>query len=955
MRLNKVNRQLVNAMAIGISAGVILFPVTSQAKEGGDEIPEPVVDNNDEESGQAAFDSSSFDEAKEAVSDAGDSVDEAAEAVEAAAQEPAIQEGTYDEAGEALEQAKENISEAAQDLDEASGQAQEAASDYEEAGKEDAAAQDSANEAADTYGEVKDQADSVRETIENVDTDNISSKDFEDIVAAQTENLDQAKEKKAEADIEVMEAEASCNRAELAIKELELAHGEALENIEAAQEELSEAEKTLSDSKESLEAALQKAAEAEAELAGSNMQKVIDAKDTLDGMEKSDAGYTSQLDEVSNLILQYLSIGKDLPQGEGLSFGTGSEEYIIGYVKDENGKYVTDENGEYIPVKESINYRTVTYTIGGVTYTKKFENVQDENGEVLIRELNIDAKKQKVVVQEAEPEYYTSDGGQTYVENDATDIYYIDDDDKTKGFYAINKNETPYSEKHLDLSKEQNNDVYDENGNKDKLHKNTTYYTPTSEQLTNAREVLEGLGENQDQYGIAFNTYQNCKVKVVDEVINRRWKQEIYSEAEARRLGQNEIDRLNGEVVNPDDITTIKYTYVVTNVSQNNSNGHWIVNIHKITTIEPTTTEDVLFDQIVYLAQKYANYTPAKELIEKEVDAVTVEKTTLASTADESYRQAVADHTEKIVNAENAKNSAAQAEKAFEDALEDVQTAREKVEDLKSTLISEEDLSRAKNEHQIALANLEVAQSAKLSAEQAIKAAEEALSNAANLIDQIKSREAADRSSDSTPSDQAVNPASEESNADTPDTSEPDMQRGDFVENINDGNEGEDSVYSGDTENHGLENGEYTVTSLAAAGTQQTPAMTDLSYKGSNAAVTLNNVSSAGNSDLAYEAVSHAADNLKDVGSRFAALAKSYADSNGVKGSNSLENNSEETDASSEITANISEDPTAISDSPDDSDRARQIAIWAAMGVGALTAEEILRRKKLLKNIFKNS
>lgn len=912
MSSKKINRQMLSAMAIGISAGIVLFPVTASANEDEGLGSEPVKEDTDngQETGAAE---DAFDDAKDALSDADSAVSDAAGAVEAADDMPGIPEGTYDNALDALDTAGENTREAAELLGEV-----EAGSVSGIQAEKDDDTEEKSSKAADAYSDVIDMADEVVAAVEEINPDSTSVQEAEKIVSDARDELELAKEKNEEADTTLMEAEASYNRAGLALEELELQQNATQEKLEEAKENLQEAEQVLEDARQSVEDAAQKAADAKEALDTSEIGTLVEAKEELDGMDSSDEAYEGQLNDFSDRLLNFLSVGKEIPEGTELSFGNGSEEYIIGYLKDETGAFVKDENGDYIPVKESISYRTVTYTVDGVTYTKKFENVQDENGEVIIRELNIDAKKQKLVVQEASSEYYSTDGGQTYTEGSATDIYLIDENDKTKGFYAINKNDTPYSEQHKDLSKDDFKVI-----NSDKSI--TTKYTPFGNAIEKEGELLEGIGASKDQYGIRFDTYQNCKVVEVTYETRVDYGRSIsYSEEEVERIAAARAAELNSQVVNTAD-TQVVYTYSV--IGHNNSDGRLGYNINKTTTV--TSTKDVLVDQKVYLATKYANYTPAKEQIEKDVDVVTVQRTDLASTKDEAYREAVAEHTEKIVEAENAKKYAEAAQKAYNDALNKVKIAREAVEELSKKLVSDEELDQLRTEHAIALANLEVAQEAKRAAQKAIEKAQDALSVAAGQLDLIRQ---AEENRDSTVRD-------------VPTVDDIGYMSGDSETDATDSHENTNSSYQDNSiiSVAYVENSVDEATTLYRAG-NMSPRKMSLLPSGQSL------IRSAGESNSDAAKADELADlistSLKTSMVKAALAMQQNNDKNAAAGENAKGGEHEEV---------IPDEAAATSETPEAPGNSRNLAMMALIGVGVVSAEEYVRRKKLLKNIFKNS
>ncbi len=242
---NKFDRQLIRALAIGLSAGILAQPVTVMAANSeGDDTPENSIQSEavesesvqEEESLNAAV-SEAVEEAKEAVADASNSVDE-----------------SLSNAAEAID----NIAEAVTTLDEKNSTAKEAAEDYNEiSGQDDI---DNANTYADAaVGAAYDAEDAAAGVAEYVETNaeitsqitkageaSYSSQVYADaaktaavnLVYKASENLTEAQKLVEAASKAVETAKVNADAAQKKYDDAYDAYEKAAEKIEAAETEL---------------------------------------------------------------------------------------------------------------------------------------------------------------------------------------------------------------------------------------------------------------------------------------------------------------------------------------------------------------------------------------------------------------------------------------------------------------------------------------------------------------------------------------------------------------------------------------------------------------------------------------------------------------------------------------------------------------------------------------------
>jgi hypothetical protein len=242
---NKFDRQLIKALAIGLSAGMLVQPVTVMAANSeGDESPENVVNSE-----TLSLESASLEQAENA--DVSEAVEEAKEAVENAS-------NSVDESLSDAAEAISNIAEAVKELDEKNSAAKESAENYNDiSGQDDI---DNANTYADAaVGAAYDAEDAAAGVAQYVETNaeitaqitkagdaSYSSQVFADaaktaavnLVYKASENLTEAQKLVEEASNAVETARVNANAAEEKYNDAYNAYEEAAGKIEAAEAEL---------------------------------------------------------------------------------------------------------------------------------------------------------------------------------------------------------------------------------------------------------------------------------------------------------------------------------------------------------------------------------------------------------------------------------------------------------------------------------------------------------------------------------------------------------------------------------------------------------------------------------------------------------------------------------------------------------------------------------------------
>ncbi len=533
---NLLNKNIVKAFAIGISASMAFQPVVSFANEGED--LEPADDHINEAENTDASDSETsketYDDAKDAIEDADDAIDTAAEEVEKA--ETATDEDLSD-AGEALDSAKEDVEKAEEHIEAADESNSDALEKSEDFGMDITLIDDKTNEADENYKDAVDAADKAVEANESIDVNSTTSEEAEKKVEEVKENVESAKDKLAKANEALTEAQKAYDDALALYDEIkkdavatELAISDAEDELAFAKETLENAKKSVADAKDACDKELE-------DVKNANYQKIIDAQKEISEMTGDEEDYQDKMDELAKMIIKYYVIDStDIDEGTEISFDEESYEVITDYEKDEEGNYLTDEDGQYIAVQTVIPVKYVIYTKDGEQVVRKYEySVND--GVISVSEKEIDVQEDEIEVKAEVPENYTTeDGSKTYVETETSHIVYIDSEDEHQGFYAIDTSDSDTvisAETSEPENKEDGNtrviykpatgvgDVvtYDELGEHEVIDETETVVTPVSEpKKTSAYRIDNVINDYIDEGYSVKVTYKHLITGRVEEL-----------------------------------------------------------------------------------------------------------------------------------------------------------------------------------------------------------------------------------------------------------------------------------------------------------------------------------------------------------------------------------------------------------------------------------------------------
>lgn len=211
--------------------------------------------------------------------------------------------------------------------------------------------------------------------------------------------------------------------------------------------------------------------------------------------------------------------------------------------------------------------------------------------------------------------------------------------------------------------------------------------------------------------------------------------------ANAARAALDAIDR-HFKGISTDEV---KYEMIsrkfdmVYNVTGISSWGYKIWYDVKVTKYN-TTTERLVSSKTLYDATDYTNYVAPKEEVKDTVVSINTHRTELASTTDESFINAVSAQKSAFARADEARERANQARLDYDEAVEAVRTAREKLHTLNGTGVPAYSIKLAQQELKVALAELQAAREKRSIAQDSLKEAEDALATAKTKLAAISSK-----------------------------------------------------------------------------------------------------------------------------------------------------------------------------------------------------------------------
>ncbi|SCY51862.1 hypothetical protein [Butyrivibrio sp. INlla14] len=500
MKKNLLNKQLIKAISLGISASMALQPVTALAAEEtnaetsdntGDhvlEVENTIAEETIIENSEAAI-SNAKEEIENAEKETGLTFDNSDDEVVAVTGE--------------VESAVETVIDAKNDIEDAK----------EHSANRDKAIEEMNNNLDQNYGSNIDKAktDFNDATTAAGEAEEISASITEETVLADAESKakeanakhKEALEKLANAEKEYADAKAAYDKAFENYRKASEEGSKSFISINDAQRELEEAMKMLSQKKEVVENQTAAAAGYLETVKNNDYQKIADS------LEKLSKNETTSEEHAKLLIGAYIKANG----GKDVAFGTVNKEYTAGL----------NENGEV--KKETQTYNTVTYTnADGEEVVESYIVNVDENGEISVSKINVsETDNTDVIIKEAVEYSPAVEGKDEVLESWSTA-------DGSKSFLVSNdkivKIETENENELIAIDTENLNDVSTEDDKKVSVPAPITEYIQNGVKTTKYVETgLEKTEYVKDTYVVvdSYNTKRvtdSSKVETKEELFN---------------------------------------------------------------------------------------------------------------------------------------------------------------------------------------------------------------------------------------------------------------------------------------------------------------------------------------------------------------------------------------------------------------------------------------------------
>ncbi|MBE5829241.1 MAG: hypothetical protein E7305_07235 [Butyrivibrio sp.] len=676
--MKKLDKQIVSALAIGIGAGLMMCPVTAYADEG-----EPNENNNDDPVTTQAGDEQKSEENSEVqeTAEAAEAISKAAAAVDSAQDAvptaPAGETNGYENANAALNSAENQINDAATELGDAQDALDTAQRDIETAGAQDKIVDDKATEIENDYGKTISDAQNAIDIVNGIDVDTDSKESAQEAVKDAQKKVEDAD--KAFSDAETAEAEATIasEAAKNALDDIETQKEDYDNQIEAAEHDLAMAETALIIAADDL-ANKQSAAEiALSNLDGELGKQIVDLRKAIS--DASDENIQDKVDELGKLIV---------------------DNFVL-VTEDDKEAY---KNGDF----------SFTYSL-------------DESGQIVVTKVEEKSVPDLVV---DHPEGYFDSYG---IELDKShyDTVIIDEKNGNNSAYAYNESESwiidripvePYIEA---IAGSDGTEWTEFNGTDDVEHigeKVVTTYNHNGSMVDAVKESYYKIYTTTDYKKIiAHTTSPDYHSDLV-----RQEAMMVYSE-----------DVITKEFAeNPDyegwEISNIKYDVRLVDEEAARPSYKCYV---EVTISRRGIDQQIASKEVYYKADRYNFVEAWTEIVSYKIE---VDKTVVDSA--EAVTTTIDNYNTKVTAAQDALDKAGEATTAYNNALEKVKTAKEKVKVLSDSFVSETDVKNAKDAHTAALAHLDSAKDKKTAAENKLKDAKEALDGAADKIKAIDER-----------------------------------------------------------------------------------------------------------------------------------------------------------------------------------------------------------------------
>ena len=684
MKKNVLNKQLIKAVSLGISASMALQPVTALANDdvnSGDNTGDKVLEVENKTAEENAIENT-----EKAISDVQDKI------VTAEKETGLTFDNSYDEVAEItgkVEKASEVVSEADENI--------KAAEKYSE--KRDTALDEMNASLNENYdGNIKASKDDYDEVAKLAD----GVKELSDTVTEESLLVD-AEKTVVEANAKYVEAQEKLNKAEKEYDAAKAAYDAAFENYKKASEEGSMSFISVNEAKRELEEAMEMLASKKQEvenqkasaegyletIKANDYQKIAESQDKLAKNEITN-------DEHAKLLIEVYVKANG---GKDISFDTADKEFNAGL----------DENGEVS--KETKTYNTVTYTNAEGKEVTELYTVINENGEVSVSKVDVVENKEVTIKEavEGKDESWKTEDGKEFINSDTTHTIVVGENGE---FIAIDTNSSE--------------NVSTDEDKKVKVPETTVEGNET-------KEYSEIEGTEKTVYEKATYIVDTLEKEAICEVKTREYKETTtieksgkspYSPGKTQTELDKELEKLHskgilnasGEVKsNKDEKNRTKYYYVITYTT--------------------TVTKEV--SRTRYAAD---SYTVHQDAVEAQDPVYGTKLVTLGSFVEEDLQTKVEAQKNAVENQNKAVEAAKKAQEAYDDAVDAVKNAQAKVEELKKTNTPVVTLAKASAELKIAMNKLSEATAKKNVADKAVEAATTALNNANSALTSLQNK-----------------------------------------------------------------------------------------------------------------------------------------------------------------------------------------------------------------------
>ncbi|RKM62104.1 hypothetical protein D6855_01390 [Butyrivibrio sp. CB08] len=781
---NKVNKQIIKALSVGIAASMALQPVAVYAEttDGvtptGEPTGDPVVSENNESATTQEFEAT-----ETVIEEAGEAVDKAefttGQSFNNEGSEEAFVTGEVTEASDLIDDSEDDVKDA-QGYAEKRDEELEAFHDTLEDGKFD----ENISNAKSDYSSAEQTAKDAQEIADKV-TEDSTYEEAKQFVSDAEAKYEEANQLLAKAE---GERQAAQDTYDAAFKKYMDAQKDAsLTTIEltAAEKELADAKKLVEDKEQAVLDAETAANEILNQMLEDDYNKIQEAQMALEDDSLTDKERAAKEDELAKLLIgSYIKANG----GKSVKFGTVEKTEVLGI--DEEGTDVTNTK----------IYQTVKYTDKDGKEVPEIFVISVVDGEVCVKSLNVTVeddlsnKIQDAVEGKAEvPESWKTTDGKEFEETQTTHTFEKKEEGQT-GFYAIDTATSPKEQIQGadDVSMKTNyrqGNKYNVTAYVEKADKEPSYelkkimvhseedgyekkeqpapisygkngwrdFWPDVIRLKNEGYNLKVtyFGEEIDyiSLGVAIGTLFNglawnekpLVLSVTNEV-DDPLKPIKHEETVVEETISKEYTEVTGwydsqayycdnqywaNYYKNEDIATYEAdgAVVVSSTVAQDSHGRWYYVVEAVYPTQNQKTVDKTYAVNRYTPDDYTIHTDHQDAVEAQ-DArygTKIVETEGTSLVESDLAQKIAAQEEKIANQRLAAEAAASATEDYYNALDAVEKAREKVENLKKKNSPMTVLAEASAELRAAMQQLKYATWAKSDAKKALSDANDAL------------------------------------------------------------------------------------------------------------------------------------------------------------------------------------------------------------------------------------